>query len=91
MSTSAYPKRKRFNRKQHLTDAQWAEVVEKYTAEKHSITTLASVYNIGHEYLRKGLLARGIEIERRNIGSFMEKRLEVIPKGIFADNPFFKH
>jgi hypothetical protein len=91
MSTPARPKRKRFNKKQHLTDEQWVDVIKKYTEEKHSITTLASIYNIGHEYLRKGLIARGFEIERRNIGSFMEKRLEVIPKGRFADNPFYKH
>jgi len=87
---SHYPERKARNKNQNLTDEQWIEAVHQYSVQKQSITTLAVYFKVSHEVIRSGLLSRGIALEPRRMGNYIEKRHELLPKGKFSGNSFFK-
>jgi len=87
---SHYPERKARNKKQVLTDEQWEEIVFHYSIHEQSITTLSAHYKVGHDLIKQGLIARNIPLEKRDPSKTVKKRAELIPRGKFSDNPFFK-
>lgn len=82
----AIAERKRKNKPNNLLPDQWAELFKLY-AEGHSITTCATLFNIGHGIISEKLKENGMlrSAHEMNVEKARKTRLDLIPKGRFAD------
>jgi DNA invertase Pin-like site-specific DNA recombinase len=82
----AVAERKRKNKPNNVSQEEWAELFKLYS-EGHSITTCATVFKLGHEIITKRLKENGLVKSEHEIhkDKARKSRLQLIPKGRFAD------
>ncbi len=82
----AVAERKRKNKPSDLPPEQWAELFRLY-AEGHSITTICTLFQMGHEVVSRRLKENGLikSQHEMNVDKARKSRLQLIPRGRFAD------
>jgi hypothetical protein len=86
-----YATRKLARKAQDLSFEEWTQLY-KLRSEGHSIGTLASLFNLGHEIISDRLRSVGLyDIPQPTFKEQKQLRDQVMKKkGRYADNPFFK-
>ena len=89
MKTNHTVERKRRNKKEELTGDEWARLCQLYCAG-HSVGTLSSLFDMGHDMISEKLKSLGIYRTRKHLDPSKTMRNEVLKTGKFAGNDFFK-